>query len=95
METLSIIIPAYNEEKTIHFILDKIKEVKLVNDINKEAIIVNDRSTDKTEQSIKTYIEKNPGLSINKQSLQLMWLQAPGYWSFSIRTLVENVVLIV
>jgi glycosyltransferase involved in cell wall biosynthesis len=47
METLSIIIPAYNEEKTIHFILDKIKEVKLVNDINKEAIIVNDRSPNK------------------------------------------------
>jgi glycosyltransferase involved in cell wall biosynthesis len=43
METLSIIIPAYNEEETIHFILDKIEEVKLVNDINKEAIIVNDR----------------------------------------------------
>ena len=64
METLSIIIPAYNEERTIHFILDKIQEVKLVNNIKKEVIIVNDCSTDKTEQSILAYIEKNPGLPI-------------------------------
>jgi glycosyltransferase involved in cell wall biosynthesis len=64
METLSIIIPAYNEEKTIHFILDKIQEVQLVNNIKKEVIIVNDCSTDKTEQSILTYISNNPGLPI-------------------------------
>jgi glycosyltransferase involved in cell wall biosynthesis len=64
MEKLSIIIPAYNEEKTIHFILDKIQEVKLVNDIKKEVIIVNDCSTDKTEQSILTYIQNNPGFPL-------------------------------
>ena len=64
METLSIIIPAYNEEKTIHLILDRIKAVELVNKMSKEVIIVNDCSTDKTEQSILTYIEKNPGLVI-------------------------------
>ena len=40
-QTLSIIIPAYNEAPTIHFILDKVLAVKLVNDIKKEIIIVN------------------------------------------------------
>ena len=64
MATLSIIIPAYNEEKTIHLILDRIQEVELVNKMSKEVIIVNDCSTDKTEQAILTYIEKNPGLPI-------------------------------
>lgn len=64
METLSIIIPAYNEEKTIHLILDRIQEVELINRMSKEVIIVNDCSTDKTEQSILTYIEKNPSLVI-------------------------------
>jgi len=64
MEKLSIVIPAYNEEKTIHFILDKIQEVKLVNNIKKEVIIVNDCSTDNTEQSILIYKEKNPGFPI-------------------------------
>jgi glycosyltransferase involved in cell wall biosynthesis len=58
-QTLSIIIPAYNEAKTIHLILDKIKEVELLNQINKQIIIVNDCSTDDTEGSIKAYIEKN------------------------------------
>ena len=43
---LSILIPAYNEARTIHFILDKIKAVKLINDIEKEIIIVNDCSSD-------------------------------------------------
>ena len=38
---LSIVVPAYNEEKTIHFILDKVKVVKLLNDMEKEIIIVN------------------------------------------------------
>ncbi len=61
---LSIVIPAYNEARTIHFILDKIKKVSLVNDIAKEVIIVNDCSTDDTESSILNYIEQNKDLSI-------------------------------
>ena len=64
MVTLSIIIPAYNEEKTIHFILDKIHEVNLVNNIIKEVIIVNDCSTDKTEESVLAYTKKIPGLPV-------------------------------
>jgi len=61
---LSIVIPAYNEARTIHFILDKIKKVSLVNDIGKEVIIVNDCSTDDTELAILNYIEQNKDLSI-------------------------------
>ena len=48
MSTLSIIIPAFNEGKTIHLILDKIRKVDL-GIINKEIIIVNDCSSDSTE----------------------------------------------
>jgi glycosyltransferase involved in cell wall biosynthesis len=61
---LSIIIPAYNEARTIHLILDRVKAVKLVNDIAKEVIIVNDHSTDATEDAIKSYIIQNPDLDI-------------------------------
>jgi glycosyltransferase involved in cell wall biosynthesis len=49
---LSIIIPAYNEERTIHHILEKVDHVKLINDIEKEVIIVNDCSTDNTAAKI-------------------------------------------
>ena len=61
---LSIIIPAYNEGATIHFILDKVKAVQLLNNIEKEVIIVNDCSKDNTEEAIKSYMSKNPELNI-------------------------------
>ena len=38
---LSILIPAYNEGKTIHLILDKIIAVNLPENLDKEIIIVN------------------------------------------------------
>ncbi|HNE06402.1 MAG TPA: glycosyltransferase family 2 protein, partial [Anaerolineales bacterium] len=53
---LSIIIPAYNEAKTIHLILNKVIETSLINEIQKEIIIVNDASKDDTEKVIKEYI---------------------------------------
>jgi glycosyltransferase involved in cell wall biosynthesis len=62
---LSIIIPAYNEEKTVHFILDKVKAVKLIDEIEKEIVIINDCSTDNTEHSIKSYIEANADIHIS------------------------------
>ena len=61
---LSIVIPAYNEGQTIHLILDKIKAVSLLNNIQKELIIVNDFSTDDTETAIKSYMNANTELNI-------------------------------
>lgn len=61
---LSIVIPAYNEGRTIHLILDKVKEVNLIGNMDKEVIIVNDCSKDNTEESILAYQAKNPDLPI-------------------------------
>lgn len=61
---LSIIIPAYNEAPTIHLILDKIKSVSLIANIEKEIIIVNDFSTDGTQAAIEDYRSQNPNLPI-------------------------------
>ncbi|WP_133609037.1 glycosyltransferase family 2 protein [Flavobacterium cheniae] len=61
---LSIVIPAYNEGPTIHFILDKLQHVSLLNAIEKEIIIVNDCSKDNTEEAIKNYMAQNPSLNI-------------------------------
>jgi len=66
---LSIIIPAYNEAKTIHLILDKIKAVKLLNAIEKEIIITDDCSTDGTSDAIEKYINQNPELTIHSFKL--------------------------
>ena len=64
LKKLSIIIPAFNETATIHFILNKIAEVTLINDIQKEIIIVNDCSTDDTKNVIENYINNNKELNI-------------------------------
>ncbi len=61
---LSIIIPAYNEAETIHLILNKLKNVELKNNISKEIIIVNDCSTDRTEEVLFDYMAGNPDLSV-------------------------------
>ena len=64
MNTLSIVIPAYNEGPTIHRILNKVKAVVLTNDMKKEVIIVNDCSKDNTEEAILAYQAANPDLPI-------------------------------
>jgi glycosyltransferase involved in cell wall biosynthesis len=64
IKKLSIVIPAYNEERTIHLILDRVKAVALVDSIEKEIIITNDCSSDDTEGAILSYIKKNPDLNI-------------------------------
>lgn len=61
---LSIVIPAYNEGRTIHFILDRVKVVTLINNIEKEIIIVNDCSKDNTEEAILNYKAANPDMNI-------------------------------
>jgi glycosyltransferase involved in cell wall biosynthesis len=63
--TLSIIIPAYNEGKTIHLILDKIKQTKLNGNIKKEIVIVNDCSKDDTIEVVNKYISENADLKIS------------------------------
>lgn len=61
---LSILIPAYNEEPTIALILQKVKEVELVNNVVKEIVIVNDCSTDNTVGEVETFQKENPDLDI-------------------------------
>jgi glycosyltransferase involved in cell wall biosynthesis len=63
-QILSIIIPVYNEEKTITQLLDKVVDVELKFDFTKEMIIVNDCSTDNSVEVIEKYIESHPEVDI-------------------------------
>lgn len=66
VKTLSVIIPAYNEEKTIAEVIKKVKNVNLDNlGLKKEIIVISDGSNDKTVElasSIKgvRVIDKQP-----------------------------------
>jgi glycosyltransferase involved in cell wall biosynthesis len=59
LNTLSIVIPAYNEGKTIHLILEKVIATRLEN-IRKEIIIVNDCSTDDTTNAVERFTAHHP-----------------------------------
>lgn len=63
-DTLSIIIPVYNEARTIHQILDLLRELKLVNAIGKEIILVNDCSTDASAATIRAYAVRYPEMGL-------------------------------
>jgi len=57
---LSIIIPAYNESKTIELILERVVSVNLINNVSKEIVIVNDCSTDDTLDKVQKFIATHP-----------------------------------
>lgn len=65
MKTLSIIIPIYNEERTIKQLLEKVFTVRL-KDVNKEVIIVDDGSTDGTRTFLKSIKNKVKTVSHQK-----------------------------
>lgn len=61
---LSIVIPVYNEEKTLEVILDKIVAVNLLSGLDKEIILVDDCSKDKSSAIIEEYLRRHPELNI-------------------------------
>jgi len=61
---LSIVMPSYNEGRTIHLILNRVREVVLEGGIEKEVIIVNDCSKDNTEEAIMANKASHPELNI-------------------------------
>lgn len=62
-QTLSIIIPAYNEERTITKILERVLAVS-IDEIEKELVIVNDCSKDKTKDVLENFIAQNQNHNI-------------------------------
>ena len=60
---LSVVIPAFNEEKTVHLILDQVLDLHL-EDIQLEIVVVNDCSVDGTRSVIEKYIKEHPDSSV-------------------------------
>ena len=63
IQMFSVVIPAYNCETTICRVLDSVKNQTKYNLIE-EIIIINDGSTDCTDQTIKSYMKQNPNMNI-------------------------------
>ena len=63
-KTLSIVIPAYNEAQTLDRVLDKIQTAELIDNIQKEIVIVDDCSIDNTEAIIREYMRCHQDMNI-------------------------------
>ena len=63
---VSIIIPVYNEEKTILKIINKILQLR---QINKELIVVNDGSTDNTKKLLSKFSNKRIRIINHRKNL--------------------------
>jgi glycosyltransferase involved in cell wall biosynthesis len=61
---LSIIIPAYNEEKYIEDVLGRVNNSLQNNSISAEIIVVDDASSDATVDKVNSYKAKHPHISI-------------------------------
>lgn len=64
MPKISIVVPAFNEEATIENILERLNEVKLIGELEKEIIVVNDYSLDSTEEKVLAYQANNPQIDL-------------------------------
>ena len=60
MDLLSIVVPCYNEEKTVEIFFDEIQ--KTLVDINYEVIFINDGSEDNTQEKIMNLADSNPNV---------------------------------
>ena len=61
-KTLSIVIPLYNEERTLAFLLEKVLNAPL--NIDREIILVNDGSTDSSKSIAMKFIREHPAARI-------------------------------
>ncbi len=59
---LSLVIPAYNESKTLRELVQKVIDVKFPHNLEREIIIVNDGSKDSTSEIAHKLEEENKGL---------------------------------
>ena len=64
MTKISIIIPVYNEAKTVKDILDRVKNSSV--SLEKEIIVVDDGSTDQTVKEVERQIKVKDGFKLIK-----------------------------
>ena len=61
---LSVVVPAYNEEKNIEIVLHRLRDAKSAYNIPKEIIVIDDCSTDNTKRQIEKFKDAHPDASI-------------------------------
>jgi len=66
---LSVIIPTYNEESTIAQIIDQVKAAKLPDGLDREIIVVNDGSTDRSAANVEPFLKNSTVKLLNQDNM--------------------------
>ncbi|MBR9847745.1 MAG: glycosyltransferase family 2 protein, partial [Algicola sp.] len=61
---ISLIVPVFNEESTIDFFFNEVKNNHFLSKVDIEIIFINDGSTDNTEIEIRKIIKKDPNITL-------------------------------
>ena len=69
MQTLSVLIPVYNEQAYLTRLVERVQAVRLPHDLQKELVVVNDASTDRTPQVIQELCERFPNIKAFDQPM--------------------------
>lgn len=64
-QRLTIIVPAYNEERFIYQVLQRIASAKLIGDLEKEILVVDDCSKDNTAGQVTQFKSDYPSVYLN------------------------------
>lgn len=64
MQKLSIVIPVFNEAATVYSLLERVLSASIQTGISKEIILVNDYSSDNSDQLILDFIDQHPNQNI-------------------------------
>jgi glycosyltransferase involved in cell wall biosynthesis len=59
-QTISILIPVFNEERTVRKLLERVRDVVFLNGIRTQLVVVNDCSTDRTDAEVQAFVRDNP-----------------------------------
>ena len=80
---LNVIIPAFNESESLTTTVESLHETLIKNNIEHEIIIVNDNSTDSTEETLSELQKKISSLICLKNTI-------PNGFGYAVRTGLEN-----
>jgi glycosyltransferase involved in cell wall biosynthesis len=70
MKLLSVVIPAYNEEKTVHQIIQRVLAANTL-DLDLEIILVNDCSSDRTSEVVSEIASNHPQVKVFDQPINM------------------------
>jgi glycosyltransferase involved in cell wall biosynthesis len=68
---VSIVIPVFNEAKTVAAVIEKVRSTELGPGLDKELIIVNDGSSDGTREALQPYEKGVPGVRVHQSPVNL------------------------